>query len=391
MRYNFDSIIDRKGSNCEKYDHAALVFGTDDVIPLWVADMDFASGDFIIDAIERRAGHSVFGYTYRSEGYNRSIVGWFARRNGWEIDPAWLDFSPGVVVGVTMAMLAVTDESDGVVIQPPVYHPFARAVKFNNRKLLTNPLVYDPEKGYSIDFDDLDAKLSGAKAFILCNPHNPTGRSFSREELLRIGELCLRHGVKIISDEIHCDFVYPPGKFNHVISLSPEIAGITMTFVAPSKSFNVAGLCTSAAVIPDPALRRLYHDRMMRLHMDGGNIFGMVALEAAYTHGDRWMDELIGYLQGNIDFVLDFLARNIPSVKCVRPEATYLMWLDFSEWGLPQSELNRFLIEEARIGLSDGTIFGEEGAGFQRMNIGSPRKVIARAMEQLLKAQPKAV
>jgi len=285
-----------------------------------------------------------------------------------------------------MALLAVTNEGDGVVIQPPVYHPFGRAVKFNDRKLITNPLVYHPEKGYTIDLEDLDRKLDGAKAFILCNPHNPTGRAFTREELLKIGELCIKHGVTIISDEIHCDFVYKPNKFTHIISLSPEIAEITMAFTAPSKSFNVAGLSTSVAVIPSEELRKLYRKQMLKFHMEGGNIFGMVALEAAYTHGDEWMDQLVEYLDGNAQYILDFMAENLPSVRCFKPEATYLMWLDFSAWGLPQKELNEFISHQAHIGLSDGTIFGKEGEGFQRINIGSPRKILEKAMAQLLSA-----
>lgn len=385
MKYDFDTYIDRVGTDCEKYESLLPIFGSDNVIPLWLADMDFATADFICDAMRQRLEHPIFGYTFRPECYHNSIAGWIERRGGWSINTAWLAFSPGVVAGVTFAMLSCTEIGDGVVIQPPVYHPFANTIRFNHRTLLTNPLV-ETEDGYRINFEDLEAKLSQAKAFILCNPHNPTGRVYTLEELLRIGELCQRYDVTIISDEIHSDFVYKPHKHLHIASLSDDLAMRTVTLLAPSKSFNIAGLSTAVAVIPNPERLATYKAEVAKIHVDNGNIFGTVALHAAYEQGDEWMDQMVDYLQGNIDFVHDFMTQHVPSVGCYKPESTFLMWLDFRPWGMEREQLCRFLVEKAGLGMGDGAIYGVEGTGFMRLNIGTPRSVLRRALEQLSEA-----
>lgn len=386
-RYDFDTYIDRIGTDCEKYEDMKSVFGTDQVIPLWIADMDFATADFIVEAMERRMKHPIFGYTFRPQCYFDAIRGWVYRHNGWDIDTSWIAFSPGVVAGVTFGMLSCTKEGDGVVIQPPVYHPFGNTIRYNHRTVLNNPLIQDPATGeYRIDFDDLDQKLAQAKAFILCNPHNPTGRVFTREELLKIGELCKKHDVTIISDEIHCDFIFQPHEHIHIASLTEDLANRTITLIAPSKSFNVAGFSTAAAIIPSPERHAAYQAEVDKIHIENGNIFGSVALKTAYEQGDEWMRQLLEYLQGNVDFVYDFMTANIPSVHCYKPEATFLMWLDFRKWGMTQEELNRFLVQEAGLGLGDGSVYGIEGTGFQRLNIGTPRSVLQRAMNQLLEA-----
>lgn len=386
-RYDFDTYIDRIGTDCEKYEDMKSVFGTDQVIPLWIADMDFATADFIVEAMERRMKHPIFGYTFRPQCYFDAIRGWVYRHSGWDIDTSWIAFSPGVVAGVTFGMLSCTKEGDGVVIQPPVYHPFGNTIRYNHRTVLNNPLIQDPATGeYRIDFDDLDQKLAQAKAFILCNPHNPTGRVFTREELLKIGELCKKHDVTIISDEIHCDFIFQPHEHIHIASLTEDLANRTITLIAPSKSFNVAGFSTAAAIIPNPERHAAYQAEVDKIHIENGNIFGSVALKTAYEQGDEWMRQLIEYLQGNVDFVYDFMTANIPSVHCYKPEATFLMWLDFRKWGMTQEELNRFLVQEAGLGLGDGSVYGIEGTGFQRLNIGTPRSVLQRAMNQLLEA-----
>lgn len=389
MIYDFDTIIDRSQSDCDKYSSTKALFGTDDVIPMWIADMDFPSGDFIIDALKQRADHKIFGYHCRCERYNQSIINWVATHSGWHIDSSWLEFSPGVVAGVTFAMLGLTKEGDGVLIQPPVYHPFAIAINHNKRKVINNPLRYT-ENGYVIDFEDLDRKLSQAKVFLMCNPHNPSGRCFTKEELLKIGELCIKHDVKIISDEIHSDFVYKPHQHIHIASLSPELAERTITLIAPSKSFNIAGFCTAVAIIPNPKLKEIYFDEMLKIHVNNSNIMGAVALEAAYTKGDEWMQQVKTYLEANIDYCLDFIQHNIPTIKCHKPEATFLLWLDFSAWGMKQDELSHFLVEKARLGLNDGAMYGAEGIGFQRINIGAPRATIAQAMKQLHAAAKEA-
>lgn len=386
-KYDFDTYIDRIGTDCEKYEDMKSVFGTDQVIPLWIADMDFATADFIVEAMERRMKHPIFGYTFRPQCYFDAIRGWVYRHSGWDIDTSWIAFSPGVVAGVTFGMLSCTKEGDGVVIQPPVYHPFGNTIRYNHRTVLNNPLIQDPATGeYRIDFDDLDQKLAQAKAFILCNPHNPTGRVFTREELLKIGELCKKHDVTIISDEIHCDFIFQPHEHIHIASLTEDLANRTITLIAPSKSFNVAGFSTAAAIIPSPERHAAYQAEVDKIHIENGNIFGSVALKTAYEQGDEWMRQLLEYLQGNVDFVYDFMTANIPSVHCYKPEATFLMWLDFRKWGMTQEELNRFLVHEAGLGLGDGSVYGIEGTGFQRLNIGTPRSVLQRAMNQLLEA-----
>lgn len=388
--YDFDRQIDRTNSDCEKYGSLTRVFGREDIIPLWVADMDFASADFIVDALRERVDHEIFGYTFRSEQYDRAIQGWVLRRGGWQIEPQWLAFSAGVVVGVTFAMLSCTKEGDGVLIQQPVYHPFAITARANNRIVVNNGLI-NTNDGYRIDFEDFEAKLKTVKAFILCNPHNPTGRAFTENELLRMGELCVKYGVLIISDEIHSDFVYAPSRHIHIASLTPAIAASTITFIAPSKSFNLAGLCTAVAIASNPEVLSAYKSELFKLHLDSSNIFGATALKAAYTLGDRWMDEVKCYLEGNIDYVINFLERNMPEIRCRKPEATYLLWLDFSAWGISQDELNTFMVDAACLGMTSGAIFGEGGEGFLRMNIGTQRATIERAMNQLFNAKTNSV
>lgn len=380
--YNFDTVLDRTTSDCEKYGSCQRIFGRSDIIPLWVADTDFRSADFIIDKLRERVEHGVFGYTYRSDEYHRAIQGWVARRGGWNIQTDWLAYSAGVVVGVTFAMTSCTKEGDGVLIQQPVYHPFAIITNANNRTVVNNELI-NTEHGYEIDFEDFEQKLRSVRAFILCNPHNPTGRSFTESELRRMGDLCVKYNVRIISDEIHSDFVFAPNRHIHIASLSPQIASQTITFIAPSKSFNLAGLTTAVAIASNTLVLNEYKKEMAKIHLDTSNIFGITALREAYTHGDQWMDQMKNYLEGNIDFVLNFLAKELPSIKCHKPDATYLLWLDFSQWGMTQDELNHFLVDRARLGMSSGTIFGKGGNGFQRMNIGAPRSVIAQALEQL--------
>lgn len=388
MTYDFDELICREGTHCEKYDNRVAIFGTDNVIPLWIADSDFATPEFITKAICDRAKHPVYGYSFRTDSYFDAIINWTQRRHGWKIDREWICFSPGVVAGLAFAMRAVSGEGDGMVIQPPVYPPFARTILNNNRRVVNNPLKLIDNR-FEIDFEDLDARLAEAKALILCSPHNPTGRVFSREELPHIGELCVKHNVVIISDEIHCDLVQKPYHHTHIAALDPRFAERTITLIAPSKTFNIAGLSTSAAIIPNAELRQRFEDEMNRIHVDQGNIFGAVALEAAYNHGEEWLDQQMDYVAENRKFVEEYLKEHIPSITTCRSEGTFLMWLDFSRWNMDCETLNRFLIEEAGLGLNEGRLFGEEGCRHMRLNIGAPRATIRRAMEQLLKASNK--
>ncbi len=389
MKYNFDTVIPREGTFCEKYDLRQRIFGRSDVIPMWVADMDFASPPPVLEAIARRLQHPILGYSYRSDSYWQSIVEWVDRRNGWKIDPAWLEFVPGVVPGLVLALRAFTQPGDGVVIQPPVYHPFARQTRLNDRTVLNNP-VRLVGNHYEIDFEDLDRKLAEAKVFLMSNPHNPTGRVFTREELTRIGELCVKHDVLILADEIHSDLVYRPHKHLHIASLDKRFADRTLTFIAPSKTFNLAGLSTASVIIPNTSLLAQFRHEIAKLHADQGTIFGTLALETAYRQGEEWLDELLVYLQGNIDYVLRFLQEKMPSVRAVRPEGTYLMWLNFSAWPFSHEELTRFMIDQAALGLNEGSMFGEEGRGWMRMNIATRREVVRQAMTQLYEAAQKA-
>ena len=318
MKYNFDEEICREGTSCEKFDLRDEIFGRDDVIPLWVADMDFAAPPEVTEAIRKRAEHPVLGYSYRSDAYWNAIIGWVERHGGWKLRREWLDFTPGVVSGIVFALRAFTSEGDGVVIQPPVYHPFARQTRLNGRRVLENPLIQAADGRFVVDFDDLDRQLSGAKALLMSNPHNPTGRVFTREELTRIGELCVKHDVLILSDEIHSDLIYDPHRHLHIAALDERFARRTVTFIAPSKTFNMAGLSTSVVIVPDDSLRRRLQTELAKLHADQGNIFGAVALEAAYSRCDEWLEQLIDYLDGNVNYVLDFLRDRMPSVRAVR-------------------------------------------------------------------------
>ncbi len=385
MKYNFDEVISREGTNCEKFDAREQIFGRADVIPMWVADMDFAAPPAVIEAIRKRAEHPILGYSYRSDSYWQSIIGWVERHSGWKIQREWLDFTPGVVSGIVYALLAFTEPGDHIVIQPPVYHPFARQIRLNDRVVVNNPLR-ETNGHYEIDFEDLDRKLTGAKVLLMSSPHNPTGRVFTREELTRIGQLCVKHDVLILSDEIHGDIVYAPQKFIHIASINETIAARTLTFIAPSKTFNIAGLSTSVSIVPTLVLNQRLQEEYAKMHADQGNIFGAVALEAAYTHGDEWLEQLLQYLKGNVDYVCNFLQERIPSIHCVPPQGTYLMWLDFREWGMTHEEIYQFLIDKAGWGVNEGSMFGEEGRGWMRVNIATQRSVLKQAMEQLYQA-----
>lgn len=382
MRYNFDEVVDRRGTVCEKYDNAEALFGTTDILPMWIADTDFKTPEFIVSAIRERLNHPIFGYSFRCKYYYQAVQSWIYRRNGWHVEPEWLDFTPGVVCGLSYGVNSLSKEGDRIVIQPPVYPPFARTIEANNRVVVNNPMKLVNGR-YEIDFEDLDKKLVGSKLFILCNPHNPTGRVFTPEELLKIGNLCVKHGVHIVSDEIHSDLILSGHTHTHIASLSKEIADITFTYLAPSKTFNIAGFSTAVAIIPNPKLRELYTKCSNRVHVEQGNIFGAVALRAAYSNGDEWLDNLMTYIESNIDFALDYLKVNTPKIKCARPESTFLLWLDFSELGLSHQELCDFLVKEAKLGLNTGTDFGIEGNLHMRMNLGSPKAVIETALNQL--------
>ncbi|MBW8323317.1 MAG: PatB family C-S lyase [Prolixibacteraceae bacterium] len=377
--YNFDERIDRTQTNSIKYDGRKMFFGNADLLPLWVADMDFRTPDFIVDAVKKRAEHEIFGYTFRAESYNQSIVNWLKRRHNWEIKPEWISFSPGVVAGLTLAIEAFSKPGDGVIVQPPVYFPFFDSVKGTGREMIENPLRLENGR-YYFDLEDLKSKITPTtRLLLLSNPHNPGGMAWNETELKELAEICLENKILIISDEIHSDLIFDGFKHTPLAGISEEIAQNCVICMAPSKTFNTAGLTTSFLVIPNKR-HFVAYERVMRLpHLHMGNIFGTVALEAAYTHGEKWLSQLIQYLQGNYTFLEQFFNDHLPEVKVMRPEATYLIWLDFSAFGLTDEVLNQKLIDNG-IGLNRGVQFGKQGSGYMRINIGCPRSILEEAL-----------
>jgi cystathionine beta-lyase len=383
MNFDFDRIIERKGSSCIKYDGIGKFLGAEDVLPMWVADMDFLTPDFITKAILKRADHGVFGYPLREESYFSSLMGWLERRHQWKVERDWISFCPGVVPAVNLAVLAYTSPGDKIITQPPVYFPFFTAVTDHNRTLVYNKLVMNNGRLF-MDFENLEMLAKdGAKMLILSNPHNPGGSVWTKEELTQMAEICLKYNVLIISDEIHCDLVFKPFKHIPVASLSKDISMQTITTVAPSKTFNLSGLSTSSVLIENDSLRRKFNAKLEHLHIGGGNIFGNIASEEAYLHGDQYVDELMDYLAVNIETLIDFAAKHLPKIKVIRPESTFLVWLDCREMGLNDEYLNKFFLQKAKVGFNPGVMFGPGGEGFMRMNIGCPRATLLKALEMI--------
>ena len=382
MIYDFDKIIDRTGTECVKYDLRENVFGKADVIPMWVADMDFPTADFIREAIIERAKGDVYGYTFREDAYFESIVNWIQRHHQWETKKEWMSFTPGIVNAFNLAVMGLTKEGDEIIIQPPVYHPFFYAVNNHNRKLVENPLI-DTEDGYVMDFDLLEQQAKTAKMLILSNPHNPVGRAWRKEELMRLGEICMKNNVLVFSDEIHCDLVMPGFKHVPFASLSEEFAQNSITAHAASKTFNLAGLATSTVIIPNDDLRNKYVNFVHSTEADMGNIFGKIATMTAMEKGDEWHAQLINYIKGNIDFAYDFIKREMSKIRIHKAEATYMIWLNFKDYGITDAELNHKMIHDAGLGLNAGNIFGKEGEFCMRVNLACPRSIVEKALNQM--------
>ncbi|MFN2314837.1 MAG: MalY/PatB family protein [Bacteroidales bacterium] len=384
--WNFDEVINRENSSCIKYDFREEVFGRADVIPMWVADMDFRTPSFITEALASRLKHEIFGYSYRPDAYFSSFIAWLAERHGWAVRREWIEFSPGVVPALNMCTLAFTNPGDEIIIQPPVYTPFHGAVTDHGRRLVFNNLVETPQ-GWVMDFEGLRRAITpDARMLILSNPHNPVGRTWRREELEEIVEICHEKGVIILSDEIHSDLILAGHRHIPLASISKKAASITVTCMAPSKTFNLAGFSTSSMIIPDPFMMDKYRRTLVGLHLHLGNIFGNVASEAAYTHGHGWLEELMQYVQANVDLVMDFCREHLPQIKPVRPEATYMIWLDCRGMGLDGAGLHKFFVEKAGVGMNEGSRFGPGGEGFMRMNLACPRSVVEKALGQIKSA-----
>ena len=375
----FDLGVNREGSFCLKWDERKAVFGRADVIPLWVADMDFAAPQPVIDALVERARHGAFGYSGHDPRDVDAVVNWMKNRHGVEVAREAVLFSPGVVDSLRVAVAAVAKPGESVVVQTPVYGPFYSVVKDAGCVIRRNPLIHT-EAGWQMDFDDLEAAFKeGARAIILCNPHNPIGRVWRREELEKVSELAVRYGAALIADEIHADLELPGHKNTSVIAVNPD----AMAFIAATKTFNLAALRQSSALIPNPDRRKAFQDEMSRRGINGLNLMGAVAQRAAYEGGEPWLNELLTYLDGTRQAVEKYLAERLPMLSVSPLMGTYLMWLDMRALNMEQEALEKFLVEKAGLGLSSGVFFGEEGRGFMRMNIATPRHNVEKALEQL--------
>ncbi len=389
MKYDFDTVINRKNMGSVKWDaiEKELGPGSDDILALSVADMEFKVAPEITGAIKKKADLAVYGYTGPTDSYFAAVIGWMQRRHHWNIKKEWISPSAGVVPALFSAIRAFTHSGDKVIIQSPVYYPFGRAVIQNGCQIVHNNLLYEDGR-YTMDFDDLETKLQDprVRVLILCSPHNPISRVWTEEELLRLGELCLEHRVLVISDEIHADFVYKPHQHTVFASLSPEFQDNSMTLTAPSKTFNLAGLQCSNIIIPNPKLKAQFDIASQNVGFSSLNHFAYVACEAAYREGEAWLNELLGHLEENKNLVQSFMAENLPQIKVVETEGTYLLWLDCRSLKLNDHELERLMKEKGRIFLDEGYLFGPEGSGFERLNIACPRSVLVKALTNMKRA-----
>ena len=382
MTFDFDSEIPRTGTASVKYDGAAANFGTAELIPMWVADMDFAAPEAITHALMERATHPIYGYTLYPDSMFEALISWMKKRHGWEIERGWIVMCPGVVTALHATVLAVTQPGESVIVQSPVYAPFYSCVTTTGRRLVLNPLKLEDGR-YTIDFDHLEqCAADGARLLLLCSPHNPVGRVWNPNELERILDIARRHDLVVLADEIHADLVYPGIKHTALATLAVGGDQI-ITAVAPSKTFNIPGLGLSALIVPNPAQRTELRKVFDQLHVLACNPFSITAFEAAYREGEPWLESLLFYLQETRDFVRDYLDNHLPGIHLIDPEGTYLLWLDCRSLGMSDEELQRFFVQDARVGLSPGTVFGMGGSGFMRMNIGTPRRIVAMALEQI--------
>lgn len=386
-KYNFDEKVDRRGTSCLKYDFGMKRKGRDDLLPLWVADMDFKLPQEILEDLHKRIDHGIFGYTDLDESYHAAVDRWFYAHHGYHVDMNTLTVGCGVVYGLATGVNAFTKEGDAILIQQPVYYPFREVIEDNGRTFVNNQLHYE-NGAYTIDFEDFEKKIveNNVKVFIFCNPHNPVGRVWTKEELEKIGDICLRHDVVIMDDEIHCDFIYPGHKFVSFMNLDEKYRKNLVLYTSPSKTFNVAGLQPANIIIPDEKLRAAYRKANSAAGYSQGNLMGMEAVKAVYTKGDEWVKELVEYITGNMEYVRAFVKTNFPKAHFVEPEGTYLIWIDFSGYGFTDEELEHIMVEEAKLWLDCGIVFGQETAQFERFNIACPRATVVQAFEQLKQA-----
>ena len=399
MQHNFDKEIARQGTNSVKWEfmqgrqgeplviHTNRFFGEDRTLPMWVADMDFRCPDAVVEALTARVQHGIYGYSAPTADFYASVIHWMKRRHDWEVAPEWICITPGVVPALNMLVRTFVSPGEKVLIQPPVYHPFKKAIENNQAEAAVNPLRYAGGR-YSMDFADLEAKVKDprVKLAILCSPHNPVGRVWTREELIEFGQICIRNDVLVVADEIHADLVYPGHPFTPYAKLSPDFARQSVVCTSPSKTFNMAGLHTSAIIISNDDLRDRFNQTLLASGLFGTGTFGLVAFQAAYNEGEAWLDQVLTYLEANLAFLEEYLAAHIPQIQVVHPEGTYLVWLDCRSLGLGTEDLTHLMLEEAKVYLDDGFIFGPEGEGFQRINIACPRPVLTDALDRIKEA-----
>ena len=382
---DFDRIINRKNTDCLKYDFAVKRGMPADVLPLWVADMDFETSSYIEDALVERAKMGIYGYSDAQTPYFEAVAGWMKRHHNWQPKEKWLIKTPGVVFALAMAVKAYTAPGDAVLIQSPVYYPFSEVIADNGRRVVSSTLVLGDDNRYHMDVADFEEKLKAenVKLFFLCNPHNPVGRVWKEWELRKIGDICLKHNVLVVSDEIHSDFTYGENIHHVFASLDEKYAAITTTCTAPSKTFNIAGLQISNIWISNPELRARFRAEVTAAGYSQVNLMGLVACQAAYETGEEWLKELKIYLEGNLDYVRTFLKENLPEIKLTEPEGTYLLWLDFKSLGMKEEQLKDLVENKAKLWLDSGAMFGPDGEGFERINIACPREILKQALTQL--------
>lgn len=384
---DFDRFIERRDTNSLKYDFMAERGRPENLLPLWVADMDFQTAPAILESLEKTVKHGIFGYSETKEPYYNAVSGWYERHFDWHIEKDWLIKTPGVVFALAAAVRAFTREWEGVLLQQPVYYPFSEVILDNDRVLVNNSLKL-VDGHYEMDFEDFEKKIVEyrVKLFLLCSPHNPVGRVWQEWELKKVGDICLKHGVIVVSDEIHSDFVYPGHRHRVFANLGPEYADITVTCTAPSKTFNLAGLQISNIIISNPELRRRFLKAVAAAGYSQANLMGIVACQAAYESGEEWLSGLKAYLHENLNFLRDYLREKLPEIKLIEPEGTYLLWLDFRDLNLTETEREALIVEKAGLWLDSGAMFGPDGDGFERINIACPRETLEKALNQLEKA-----
>ena len=386
MKYDFDRKVDRRNTHSYKWDQSVKLFGHEDILPLWVADMDFESPPAVREALLRRAEHGVYGYTIKSAEYVRAITEWFERRHGWKLKPEWLSDSPGIVTSLSLAVELFSEPGSSVILQSPVYYPFYDVIRMNGRQAAVNSLVNNNGR-YEMNYEELERFMQeGAKLMLLCNPHNPGGRVWEREELVRLADLCVKYGVIVISDEIHCDLLLPGAKHIPFASLSEEAAQLTLTCLAATKTFNLPGLQSSFIVTSNHDIKRKFDYRIKTLSLHMSHFMAQDAVAAAYNTGDEWLDELMKYIQGNVELAINYLSEHLPAVTPMKPDGTYLLWVDCRGLGLDTSGLKKLMFEEARVAFTEGSVFGTDGQGHLRINLACPRSFLQEALERFCKA-----